>query len=81
MSEDSQIKADAQIDLLGESCPMNFVRAKLKLETMSAGSVLEVLIDSGDGVKNVPNSLKEEGHEVLKMEEMENGYRLLVKHK
>jgi len=77
----TDIKPDDSIDLVGEVCPMNFVRAKLKLEAMSSGSVLEILLDSGEGIKNVPNSLKDEGHKVLTMEKMENGHRLLVQHK
>ncbi len=77
----ADIKPDEHLDLLGEVCPMNFVRAKLKLETMSPGSVLELFLDPGDAIKNVPNSIRDEGHEVLSLEEIKEGYRLLVKHK
>lgn len=34
-------------------CPYNFVKTKLKLETMSPGQVLVVHLDDGDPIRNV----------------------------
>lgn len=36
---------DAQLDLRGTPCPINFVRTKLRLEQMQPGSLLEVWLD------------------------------------
>ncbi|MEW6087345.1 MAG: sulfurtransferase TusA family protein [bacterium] len=78
----AEIKSDQKLDLRGVLCPMNFVKTVLKLEEMTENEVLEVLLDDGDPVVNVPRSVKEEGHEVVGVEKLEDkGYRLIVKKK
>jgi sulfite reductase (ferredoxin) len=52
-------------DFRGVACPMNFVKTKLVLETMAPGGVLEILLDDGEPIQNVPNSVRLEGHKVL----------------
>ena len=67
------------LDLLGVSCPMNFVRAKLAIEKIDPGERLEILLDDGEPIVNVSRSLKDEGHRVLKVEPENGHFRLLVK--
>ncbi len=71
-------KADVFLDLSGVLCPMNFVKTKLELEEMEEGQILEVIIDDGEPVRNVPRSVKAEGHKVLELEETPNGHYSLV---
>lgn len=52
-------------DLRGVMCPLNYVKTKLKLEMMEAGERLEVWLDAGDPIKNVPMSLRNDGHKIL----------------
>lgn len=66
------------LDLRGEVCPMNFVRTKLKLEELQGGEWLEVWLDEGEPVRNVPRSVKGEGHKVLKLERVSGFYRLII---
>ena len=56
---------DAKIDLRGTPCPINFVRTKLRLEQMAPGAVLEVWLDTGEPIEQVPDSLKMEGYQIL----------------
>ncbi len=49
------------INLLGEICPMTWVRTKLALEEMGAGEVLEVWLDEGEPATSVPKSAAAEG--------------------
>ena len=68
-------------DLRGVACPMNYVKTKLKLEMMDHGDQLEVWLDSGDPIRNVPVSLRNDGHNVLKQEPIdpdEQHFRVLV---
>lgn len=51
-----------QLDLRGTPCPLNFVRTKLKLEQMAPGSLLEVWLDSGEPIEQVPDSLRMDGY-------------------
>jgi len=64
---------------LGVKCPFNYVKTKLKLETMTSGDSLEVLLDLGEPEKNVPRSIKNDGHEVLSMEKINGHFKIVVK--
>lgn len=65
------------IDLRGVSCPTNFVKAKLALEDVETGDILQILLDDGEPVKNVPRSLKAEGHKLLGLKQAEEGHYIL----
>jgi sulfite reductase (ferredoxin) len=52
-------------DYRGVACPMNFVKTKLVLETLNSGDRLQILLDDGAPIQNVPNSVVLEGHKVL----------------
>lgn len=70
---------DIELDLRGVICPYNFVKTKLKLETMDQGQVLAVLLDDGDPIKNVPRSVENEGHTVLAQDRVGSSYRVLIR--
>jgi TusA-related sulfurtransferase len=55
---------DDTLDLRGTPCPINFVRTKLRLEKMTAGTLLEVWLDSGEPIEQVPDSLTMAGYQV-----------------
>ena len=58
----SQTPAKVLLDLRGTPCPINFVRTKLKLAQLSAGEILEVWLDGGEPIEQVPHSLAMEGY-------------------
>jgi tRNA 2-thiouridine synthesizing protein A len=64
------------IDLRGVTCPTNFVKAKLALEDVETGAIVEFLLDDGEPVKNVPRSLKADGHKLLGLKETDGYYVL-----
>lgn len=74
-----ELRIDEKIDLRGFLCPLNFVKTKLKLEEMQSGQILEVILDEGDPIKNVPHSVKEEGHQIIKAEKIDDTFKLLIK--
>jgi TusA-related sulfurtransferase len=65
------------IDLRGVSCPTNFVKAKLALEELDNGTVAQILLDDGEPVKNVPRSLKADGHKLIGLKQTDEGYYIL----
>lgn len=76
----TSIKTNGRLDLRGTLCPMNFVLTKLKLEEMDPGEILEVAIDDGEPMRNVPKSVKAEGHTIVKVEPLAGeGYRLHIR--
>lgn len=69
-------------DLRGVACPMNFVRVKLELAAMDSGGLLEIWLDDGQPIENVPRSVKGEGHVVLSQEKENEGYwKVLIRKK
>ncbi|MEM7758140.1 MAG: sulfurtransferase TusA family protein [Cyanobacteria bacterium P01_A01_bin.40] len=71
-------RADAYLDLRGTPCPVNFVRTKLRLEQMPPGSILEVWLDPGEPIEQVPDSLKMEGYQLQALNEHQDFFSLLV---
>ena len=65
------------IDLRGVSCPTNFVKAKLALEDLENGDQARILLDDGEPVKNVPRSLKADGHKLLGLRLADEGHYIL----
>lgn len=55
-------KAHVFKDYRGVACPMNFVKTKMDLANMQKGQLLEILLDDGEPIENVPRSAAEEGH-------------------
>lgn len=74
-----ELKVDSELDLRGVICPYNFVKTKLKLETMEPGQVLAVILDDGDPIRNVPRSVMDEGHMVLAQKPQANSYRVIIR--
>ncbi len=67
------MKADAELDITCESCPMTFVRTKVKLETMRPGELLRVRLNGGEPLVNVPRAVLDHGHGVVATEPLEAG--------
>ena len=65
------------IDLRGIRCPTNFVKAKLALEEIDNGTVVQILLDDGEPVKNVPRSLKADGHKLVGLKLTDEGHYIL----
>jgi tRNA 2-thiouridine synthesizing protein A len=74
---DSDIKK--KVDLHGVVCPLNFVKTKVALASLAAGDLLEVILDEGEAILNVPRSVKEEGHQVVKVENLGETFRVVIR--
>ncbi|MDF5713841.1 MAG: sulfurtransferase TusA family protein [Rhizonema sp. NSF051] len=79
MIESSLSTPDAQLDLRGTPCPINFVRTKLRLEQMKPGSLLEVWLDQGEPIEQVPDSLTMAGYQVEQITACGDYFSLLVR--
>jgi TusA-related sulfurtransferase len=76
----ADILIDETADITDVVCPVTFVKAKVALEELDEGQVLALRLNDGEPVQNVPRSLKEEGHKVLKLTDNGDGtYTLLVR--
>ena len=62
----AEYKIDDTVDITDVVCPVTFVKAKVALEELDEGQMLASKLNDGEPVQNVPRSIKEEGHQVLK---------------
>ena len=80
-SGDTSSIPDVKKDFRGVMCPMNFVKTKIALTPMQSGQILEILLDDGAPIENVPGSVKGEGHTILSTEKIENYWKVLIRKK
>lgn len=75
----SGIKADAFVDITDVVCPVTFVKTKVALEEIETGQVLEIRMNEGEPIQNVPRSLKDEGHKIVLVEQNgDSTYKVFV---
>ncbi|MDR0744313.1 MAG: sulfurtransferase TusA family protein [Tannerella sp.] len=79
--EDTSKSSRKQKDLRGVSCPMNFVQTKIQLSTIQSGEELEIWLDDGPPINNVPASVRAEGHDII--EQTRNGeyWKVIIRKK
>ncbi|WP_088892862.1 sulfurtransferase TusA family protein [Leptolyngbya ohadii] len=75
----THLQPDDQLDLRGTPCPLNFVRTKLRLERMTPGALLEVWLDPGEPIEQVPDSLRMEGYGIEQIEDRSEFFALKVR--
>ncbi len=74
------IEINDTVDITDKVCPLTFVKAKVAMEEIEDGEVMAIRMNDGEPVQNVPRSIKEEGHQILKLVNNEDGtYTLIVK--
>ena len=74
------LEYDEAVDITDKVCPLTFVAAKVAIEELDEGQVLAVRMNDGEPVQNVPRSFKEDGHQILKLNDKEDGtYTLFVR--
>ena len=65
--------ADDFIDITDVVCPITFVKVKVAIEDLDDKQILEVKMNEGEPLQNVPRSLKDEGHKVIELKDNEDG--------
>ncbi|MBA3921730.1 MAG: sulfurtransferase TusA family protein [Nostocaceae cyanobacterium] len=79
MSLSSLSTPNTTLDLRGTPCPINFVRTKLRLEQMTPDALLEVWLDPGEPIEQVPDSLTMAGYQVEQITDCTDYFSLLVR--
>jgi TusA-related sulfurtransferase len=62
-----------RLDLRGLKCPLNWAHAKVRLEQMNAGEVLELTLDDHRGYRDIPGAAEAEGYSILGAEALGDG--------
>lgn len=75
-----KLQYDEKVDITDKVCPLTFVKAKVSLDELEDGQILAIRMNDGEPVQNVPRSIKEDGHQILKLTDNEDGtYTLFVR--
>ncbi len=74
-------KSEAEKDLRGVVCPMNFVKTKVELSKIGIGDHLKILLDDGEPIDNVPRSVTTEGHEILSQVKQDDHWVVVIEKK
>ncbi len=72
------VRVDREADFQGVVCPLNYVKTKLLLEQMARGQVLAVVLGQ-EGSRNVPASVRQDGHEVLSVRQEGDRWRVIIR--
>jgi tRNA 2-thiouridine synthesizing protein A len=72
------LSPDKKIDIKGLVCPYTFVKAKLAIESMEVGQVLEILLDYEEASRSIPKSMEDHGQKVLQVEKVNDTDWVLV---
>lgn len=65
-------------DFRGVACPMNFVKTKIELASLKKGDILEIMLDDGEPIQNVPGSVRGEGHKVLQEIKVDDHWLVII---
>ena len=66
-------EAPIRLDLRGVKCPLNWAHAKVRLEQMCIGEVLELRLDDPRGFRDIPGAAEAEGYSILAADALANG--------
>jgi TusA-related sulfurtransferase len=66
------------LDLRGVRCPLNWARAKVKLETLARGTELTLILDDPRGVRDIPRAAEAEGYAVAEAIREDEWWRLTI---
>lgn len=64
---------DAILDVTADVCPITWVKTKLALERLADGQVLQVRLNEGQPMTDVPRSAKGDGHRVVAVRDRHDG--------
>ena len=58
-----------QMNLCGVKCPLNWAKAKVRLEYLEQGARLELVIDDPKGRRDIPRAAEAEGYAIIDITE------------
>jgi TusA-related sulfurtransferase len=64
------IKIDKKLDIRGDVCPYTLVKAKLGVESIEVGQIIEIILDYPEAADSIPKAMLNYGHSVLNVEKI-----------
>lgn len=74
-----KIRSNAFVDTTNVICPITYFKAKMALEKLEKGQILEVKLQEGEPILNVPRRLREDGQKIHQVKKNEDDtYSLFI---
>ena len=70
--------AEVNLDLTGVPCPLNWAKAKVRLETLARDEMLVLLVDDPRGARDIPRAAAAEGYDVVEVETVGSVWRIVI---
>jgi TusA-related sulfurtransferase len=77
-TEQSRGASTEEMVLRGVRCPLNWARAKVRLEEMAVGSRLRLVVDDIRAVRDIPRAAEAHGYAVLEVVPLGDGWRIEI---
>ena len=68
----------AVLDLRGLRCPSSWAKAKVHLEAMGRGALVDLLVDDPQAAREIPRAAEASGHHVVDITPTDDGARITV---
>jgi TusA-related sulfurtransferase len=66
------------MNLCGVKCPLNWAKAKVRLEDLERGDILELLIDDPKGRRDIPRAAEAEGYMIVNIQESDGRWSIAI---
>jgi len=76
--QDSELSTQHSLDLRGVKCPLNWARAKVRLEQLAPGTELELVLDDAKGVRDIPRAAEAAGYVIATVEQRPTDWRIVI---
>jgi sulfite reductase (NADPH) hemoprotein beta-component/sulfite reductase (ferredoxin) len=64
-SDDHPATSTVVLDLRGVACPLAWAKARVRLETLPRGTLVDVVIDDPRSLRDLPRAAEANGHQVV----------------
>lgn len=73
------MEIDEKLDVKGQTCPVPLVETRKKLNKMESGKVLEIVGNHGPSKKEVSDTMRDLGYEILGISEEGENWKILIR--
>jgi tRNA 2-thiouridine synthesizing protein A len=76
--EDTHDEPGELLDLRGVRCPLAWAKAKVRLETLTRGTQVAILVDDPRSLRDLPRAAEADGHHVLAVHDDPPPWRIVL---
>jgi TusA-related sulfurtransferase len=81
LKENSEIKADTVVDVIGEICPIPLIEMRKAMNKSRPGEIVEIMGTHDSSKEEIPMAVESAGSEIVKIFEDEGIWHILIRKK